>query len=488
MIRIINYKRTVLLLIILFTAYHSFTQQIRQVVLFNDNWKFYKGDIANADKTSFDDKGWRVVDLPHDWSIEGPFDEQWASATAYLPAGIGWYRKTFEVSKTMLSKNIYLYFDGVYKNSEVWINGHWLGKRPNGFIPFQYELTKYIHTTGKNTIAVKADHTEFADSRWYTGSGIYRNVYLIATNPVSIDLWGVKFSTPSITAEKAIASVTVSLANHAAATAGKGIAAIIKYSLLDDQQNQVAHAEQKITLNAGESNRASTELPVNRPVRWSVAHPTQYKLITAIYVDGKKVDDDVQKVGFRQFRFDADKGFFLNGENLKIKGVCIHDDAGALGVAVPEEVWARRLRILKEGGTNSVRMSHNPHADYLYNLCDSMGLLVMDEAFDEWELGKNKWIKGWNVGKPGQDGSHEYFKEWADRDVRDMVLRNRNHPSIILWSIGNEIDYPNDPYTHEVLNTGNNPQIYGKGFLPDHPPASRMGEIAKHLVEVVKAS
>jgi len=144
------------------------------VVLFNDNWKFYKGDIANADKTSFDDKGWRAVNLPHDWSIEGPFDEQWASATAYLPAGIGWYRKTFEVSRAMLSKNIYVYFDGVYKNSEVWINGHLLGKRPNGFIPFQYELTKYIHTTGKNTIAVKADHTEFADSRWYTGSGIYQ--------------------------------------------------------------------------------------------------------------------------------------------------------------------------------------------------------------------------------------------------------------------------------------------------------------------------
>jgi len=235
-----------------------------------------------------------------------------------------------------------------------------------------------------------------------------------------------------------------------------------------------------------ESTSATTELQVNKPVRWSLQHPALYTLITTVYVDGKKTDDDIQQVGFRQIRFDANKGFFLNEENIKIKGVCIHDDAGALGVAVPAAVWERRLSILKEAGCNSVRMSHNPHADYLYNLCDSLGFLVMDEAFDEWELGKNKWIKGWNVGKPGQDGYHEYFKQWADRDLKDMVLRNRNHPSVILWSIGNEIDYPNDPYTHEVLNTGNNPQIYGKGYLPDHPPASRMGEIAKHLVQVVK--
>ena len=169
-----------------------------------------------------------------------------------------------------------------------------------------------------------------------------------------------------------------------------------------------------------------------------------------------------------------------------MNGVCIHGDCGCVGTAVPERMWERRLELLKEMGCNAIRLSHNPPAPELLDLLDSMGFLVMDEAFDEWELGKNKWIKGWNVGKPGQDGYHEYFKEWADRDVKDMVMRARNHPSIILWSIGNEIDYPNDPYTHEVLNTGNNPQIYGKGFLPDHPAAGRMGEIAKHLVQVVK--
>ncbi len=194
----------------------------------------------------------------------------------------------------------------------------------------------------------------------------------------------------------------------------------------------------------------------------------------------------MENTGIRSFYFDKNKGFFLNGENLKLKGVCIHDDAGALGVAVPQEVWERRLEILKEAGVNAIRLSHNPHADYLYDLCDRMGLLVMDEAFDEWEAGKNKWIEGWNVGKPGQNGSHEYFKEWADRDVKDMVLRSRNHPSIIMWSIGNEIDYPNDPYTHPVLSTGRNPQIYGRGYAEGHPAASRLTELAKQLVKDVK--
>ncbi|GAC1432910.1 MAG: glycoside hydrolase family 2 TIM barrel-domain containing protein [Chitinophagaceae bacterium] len=307
-------------------------------------------------------------------------------------------------------------------------------------------------------------------------------MYLVAANNISIDLWGVSFSTPLITEEKARAKVVVSLTNHAAAVADINI----KYSLLNEKGKQVARAGQTLRISAGKSARTIIELPVNKPVLWSTTHPALYTLTTDVYAGGKKIDDDIQQVGFRSIRFDKDKGFFLNGENLKIKGVCIHDDAGALGVAVPSAVWERRLRILKEGGCNSVRMSHNPHADYLYNLCDRMGLLVMDEAFDEWELGKNKWIKGWNVGTPGQQGYHEYFKEWADRDLKDMVLRNRNHPSIILWSIGNEIDYPNDPYTHPVLNTGNNPQIYGKGYLPDHPAASRLGEIAKHLVQVVK--
>ncbi len=476
-------KNILLLLLSLAVNSKLSSQEVRQTILFNDGWKFHKGNIVNADRQDFDDKDWRQLDLSHDWSIEGPFDEQWASGTGYLPAGIGWYRKTFELAPSFRTKNIFIYFDGVYNNSEVWINGHYLGKRPNGYIPFQYELTKYINARGKNIISVKVDHTSFADSRWYTGSGIYRDVYLIVANPISIDLWGVGFSTPLVSEQKATARVTVALTNRSLADAG----VVVKTSLREQNEKLVAEGQLALPkIKAGAKANAILDLVVSNPALWSVDHPSLYKLEVSLYVQGKKTDDVVQQVGFRSFRFDKDKGFFLNGKNMKLKGLCIHDDAGALGVAVPEEVWERRLRILKEGGCNSIRLSHNPHAGYLYNLCDRMGFLVIDEAFDEWELGKNKWIKGWNVGKPGQDGYHQHFKEWADRDLGDMVLCNRNHPSIILWSIGNEIDYPNDPYTHPILNTGRNPQIYGKGYSPDRPPASRLTEIAKQLVAVVK--
>ncbi|MBD0286933.1 MAG: glycoside hydrolase family 2 protein [Flavisolibacter sp.] len=476
----IIYLLPVWLLLIISTTLPA--QQARLTILFNDGWKFHKGEVSNGDKPTLNDADWRQVNLPHDWSIEGPFDEQWASATAYLPAGIGWYRKTFELGPSLPSKNIFLYFDGVYKNSEVWINGHYLGKRPNGFIPFQYEITPYLNKTGKNIVAVKVDHAQFADSRWYTGSGIYRNVYLIATGPVHIDLWSIRFTTPQVTPQSATATITVAVINQSGTT----MPVWVKSQLIDAKGKAVANAQQQVTVSAGGKADAEMSFNVNNPSLWSTEHPELYRLVVTLHVKGKQTDNISEPVGFRWFKFDKDKGFFLNGKNMKLKGVCIHDDAGALGVAVPEEVWVRRLKILKEGGCNSLRMSHNPHADYIYDLADRMGFLVMDEAFDEWEEGKNKWIKGWNVGKPGNEGYHSDFKQWANRDLADMILRNRNRPSIILWSIGNEIDYPNDPYTHEILNTGRNPQIYGKGYIPGKPPASRLTELARQLVAVVK--
>jgi hypothetical protein len=256
--------------------------------------------------------------------------------------------------------------------------------------------------------------------------------------------------------------------------------------LLSEAGKVVATVQKQLVAKNGKSELAFNS-QLASPKLWSVGHPDLYQLQVLVYRNDKLIDEVSQHVGIRSIRFDKDEGFFLNGERTKIKGVCIHDDAGALGVAVPEEVWLRRLKILKEAGVNAVRLSHNPHADYLYDLCDKMGLLVMDEAFDEWEIGKNKWVKGWNVGTPSKDGYHEYFKEWANRDLSDMILRSRNHPSIIMWSIGNEIDYPNDPYSHEVLNTGRNPQIYGKGYLADHPSATGLTTIATKLVKVVKA-
>jgi len=453
-----------------------------QTYTFNDRWKFYKGDIAAGEKVATADAAWRTVDLPHDWSIEGPFSQEWASGTGYLPAGIGWYRKSFTLLPVQQGKSIYLYFDGVYKNSEVWVNGHAAGKRPNGYASFYYDITPYLDTKGKNLIAVKVDHTDFGDSRWYSGSGINRHVYLMAVEPVHIAVWGTTFTTPRISAASASAELLVSVRNKTAKQADVKVSA----DLMDVAGKLVAHVEQRGVATPGAGGTVKLEFTLSKPELWSVDHPALYTLRTSLEVGGKKSGFVEERVGFRSFRFDPDKGFFLNDENIKLKGVCFHDDAGALGSAVPKAVWRRRLETLKEMGCNSIRMSHNPHQDYLYDLCDEMGFLVQDEAFDEWAIPKNKWIKGWNVGTPGKDGYAAYFAGWADRDLQDMIRRNRNHPSIIMWSIGNEIDYPNDPYTHEILNTGRNPQIYGKGYQPGNPSASELGVIAKRLVAVVK--
>ncbi|MBE7170124.1 MAG: DUF4982 domain-containing protein [Williamsia sp.] len=474
------YRFCLVCICLLGIALQGLSQSPRQTVLFTDDWKFHKGDVPDGQIENFDDHDWRAVDLPHDWSIEGPFSQQWASGTGFLPGGIGWYRKTFQTNNLDPGKKVFIYFDGVYKNSEVWLNGHLLGRRPNGYIPFQYELTPYLQK-GKNTLAVKVDHSKFADSRWYPGSGIYRNVYLITKNPVHIGLWGTRFATPQVSKQNATVDVTVSINNTLATPAS-----VVVEARLLRSTTVVALAKKKTSLAGKATQDTRLSFVVRQPLLWSVEQPNLYTLTTTVYQNGRKVDEYSEKAGIRSIRFDANAGFYLNGENMKLKGVCIHHDAGALGAAVPREVWERRLVKLKEVGCNAIRMSHYPHQDYLYELCDEMGFLVQDEAFDEWEAGKNKWIEGWNVGTPGKDGYHEYFQEWAETDVSDMIRRNKNHPCIIMWSIGNEIDYPNDPYTHEILNTGRNPQIYGKGYLPDHPPARQLGEISKQLVAAVK--
>jgi beta-galactosidase len=456
-------------------------QQSKGYLLFDDGWLFHKGEVSNGENGGAGTE-WRNVQLPHDWSIEGPFSDEWASATAYLPGGIGWYKKSFNAPAEWRGKKIFISFDGVYKNSEVWINGHSLGKRPNGWVPFEYDLSPYLNFGKKNLIAVKVDHTEFADSRWYTGSGIYRDVYLVVKSPVYVQPTDIAFSTPEVSAKSAIIQVDADITNSKATSSP----ATIKMLLVDPKSKIVMQEEQKLSAKSG-SNAVKFEHTISDPLLWSVDKPNLYRLQVSVIQNGKVIDEESQSVGIRSIHFDANKGFFLNGENLKLKGVCIHDDAGALGVAVPEEVWVRRLKILKEGGVNALRLSHNPHTAYLYDLCDKMGFLVMDEAFDEWEMGKNKWVKGWNMGTPSKDGYHEYFKEWAHRDIESMIKRDRNHPSIILWSIGNEIDYPNDPYSHPVLDSGKNPQIYGRGYSAKNPPASDITGIAKDLVKTVKA-
>ncbi len=354
-------------------------------VLFNDGWLFHSGDIVNRSNSGDFDLLWKETQLPHDWSIEASFSSEWASATGFLPGGIGWYKKSFTANKSWSSKQVYIYFDGVYKNSEVWINGHYLGKRPNGFVPFQYEISPYLNYKASNTITVKVDHSKFADSRWYTGSGIYRNVYLIVKSQVHVGLWDVAFTTPGVSADKSSVKVKVSVTNNKSSLQNINV----KFNLIDSAGKIVATAQKPVTVKKGK-NAITFNSQVTSPQLWRIERPYLYQLQVQVSQNGKLIDQVNQQTGIRSIRFDKDNGFFLNGKSTKIKGVCIHDDAGALGVAVPEEVWIRRLNILKEAGVNALRLSHNPHADYMYKLADEMGFLVMDEAFDEWEIGKNK--------------------------------------------------------------------------------------------------
>lgn len=447
---------------------------------FNDGWLFSKGDEPQRLEEKFDDSKWRQLALPHDWSIEGLMSPSLASCTGYLPAGVAWYRKHFDVDD--ISKRRYIYFEGAYNRSEVYLNGHLLGKRPNGYISFMYDMTPYLKQKD-NVLAVRIDHSRHADSRWYTGSGIYRDVWMIEAGDVHFDLWGVGWSTPEVSDKKALLSVDAKIVNHASS---KG-QYILSATLYDNDGTKVAITVKDVSKEVAAATVSKLLMKVNKPKLWHLDSPYLYTLECELLTNGKTIDKTKTHVGFRWFDFDSNKGLKMNGNNLKIKGVCLHHDAGVLGAVVPEDVWRRRLTNLKEMGANAIRMSHNPQAPVVYDLCDELGLLVMDEASDEWEFPKRKWVEGWNVGKPSYDGTFDFFEEWIERDVTDMVRRDRNHPSVFLWSIGNEVDYPNDPYSHPVLDgTTINQPMFG-GYKPDAPDAMRIGKIAKRLAACVRS-
>jgi beta-galactosidase len=406
-------------------------------MVFDGGWQFHLGDVPGAEAAGFDSAGWRTLDLPHDWGIEGPFDAKWASGQAYLPGGIGWYRKAFDVEDVLAGERVVLRFDGVYEKSQVWVNGQEAGGRPFGYSTFWLDITPYLRAKG-NVVAVRVDHSEFADSRWYTGSGIFRHVFLMKEPALHVEENGGVF----VWTEGGKYRTTVRVRNDSGADAEM----VVVNSVRDSAGWEVARTEQASSVKRGTMRELTADGDARSPVRWSVEHPVMYALRTEVKVGGRVVDAVTTPFGFRDVKFTPDKGLFVNGESVKMKGVCLHEDAGVLGAAVPVEVWERRLRILKELGCNAIRTSHNPPAPEFLDLCDRLGFLVMDEAFDEWDRGKKKWVDGWNGKKFSTDGYHEFFEAWADRDLRDMVRRDRNHPSIIMWSIGNEIDYPNDPY------------------------------------------
>ena len=471
-------KRTFLSLALALAAYCGAAAAVAsfgKASSFNDGWLFRLGDDSLAYQKEYVDTLWRKLDLPHDWSIEGQLSPTLASCTGYLPGGIGWYRKHFDVTDG--APKHYVYFEGVYNRSDVYVNGHHLGHRPNGYVSFAYDITPYLKD-GDNVIAVKVDHSKHADSRWYTGSGIYRDTYLISAPESHFALWGVGWKATSITNKAATSEVDAAVEN-----AAKGMR--VEATLYDANGAKVASAKQALT--AGAESKTALKLNVKSPRRWDITDPYLYRLEVNLYDGNKLIDTDTEPVGIRTIEFDPNTGFALNGKNIKVKGVCLHHDAGVLGAVVPRAVWKRRLTNIKEMGANAIRMSHNPQAPVVYDLCDELGLLVMDEVSDEWEFPKRKWVEGWNNGTPSFDGTYDFFEEWIERDITDMVRRDRNHPCVFLWSIGNEVDYPNDPYSHPVLDgTEINQPMFG-GYDPNAPAAERIGKIAKRLVKCVKA-
>jgi len=403
-------------------------QAQRQTQLFDKGWAFEQSDASGADKTSFDDSKWKVVDVPHDWSILGSASQNNPTGRGggYMPSGTGWYRKHFTLNDADANKRVYIEFDGVMANSDVWINGYHLGKRPYGYISFEYDMTGHVNF-GKegNVISVRADNATQPASRYYTGAGIYRHVHLILTDPVHVDNWGVFVTTPQVTSAKATVHVKTTVVNSDKKTQK----VVLQTSLVGQDGSSGYSAESIQDIAAGKSFTFEQDITVLKPMLWNTEKPFLYKAQTYVNIDYKTIDKQSTPFGIRDIKFTADQGFLLNGKKVMIKGVCLHHDVGALGAAVPLRAWERRLEILKSIGVNGIRTSHNPVAPEFLDLCDKMGFLVMDENLDTWEANKQH----------GEGGYSRFFKEWGLIDTRDQVMRDRNHPSVVIYSVGNEI-------------------------------------------------
>ncbi|MGA2059815.1 MAG: glycoside hydrolase family 2 TIM barrel-domain containing protein [Thermoguttaceae bacterium] len=413
-------------------------QPARNSVSIDSGWKFTKDPQTDAQMPEFDDGAWRSLDLPHDWSIEGPYSETnpTGGSGGYLPAGVGWYRKHLTVPESMRGKKVIVQFDGVYMNSDVWLNGQHFGNYPYGYSSFYYDLTPWLNFDGKNNVlAVRVDNLKQPNSRWYSGSGIYRHVWLTATDPLHVAHWGTYITTPKVSTQSATVQIRTYIENDNA----EDREATLVSQIFDAEDRLAATVETKQNIPAKERQEFDQTVDIANPHLWSIDDPYLYRVKSLVKYGDKLADDYETSVGVREIRYDVDKGFFLNGEHVKMQGMCIHHDGGCVGAAVPEGVWQRRLQLLKAMGCNAIRMSHNPPAPEMLDLCDRMGFLVMDEAFDQWKIAKTP-----------QDYSR-YFDQWSIKDLTAMLHRDRNHPSIVMWSVGNEIPEQTRPYGAEVL-------------------------------------
>lgn len=468
---------------------------------FTAGWTFHLGDDSAASRPDYDDTAWRILNLPHDWAIEGEFSRDNPSGTGggALPGGIGWYRKTFTVDKADEGKRLYIDFDGVYMNSEVFINGHSLGVRPYGYVSFSYDLTPHIKWGGKNVVAVRVDNAEQPNSRWYSGCGIYRNVWLTKLNPVHIAQWGTFITAEDVSKNSARLNIRTKIQYDVATQLQDSVKqadgtyvvfdseivpladVVLQSRLMDAEGHVVGEVASELQVIPACPNEVEQEIVVKTPNLWSVNTPYIYK-VHSILIDkttGKVLDNYCTNTGIRTFRFDAQKGFILNGERLKINGVCMHHDLGCLGAAVNIRAIERQLEILQEMGCNGIRCSHNPPSPELLDLCDRMGFIVMDETFDMWRKRKT-----------AHDYSR-YFNEWHERDLTDLILRDRNHPSVFIWSIGNEVleqwsDAKADTLTLEqanlILNFG-----HDQSMLAKEGEMSVNSLLTKKLADMVKA-
>src|ERR1019366_6991369 len=410
------------------------TAGAREVLSFDDGWRFLKTDAPDAEQPGFDDSNWKAVSVPHDWSIAGPFAEtnKTGGAGAFLPSGVAWYRKHFSLPSEDLGRRVFVEFDGVMQNSDVWINGFHLGHRPNGYVSFRYELAGSVLNFGRgtaNVLAVCADTSAQPASRWYAGGGIYRHVRLVVTDPVHIAENGVFVSMPKILAAEATVRIETSVTNESAAP--REITAQTR--LVAPDGKTVAAIESSQMVGNGVAAKIEQQIIFPKPQLWNLDDPKLCHAVSEVRAGGKILDEQTTTFGIREAKFDADTGFWLNGKNFKIKGVCLHADGGAFGAAVPLSIWEARLKTLKSLGVNAIRTAHNPPAPEFLDLCDRLGLLVMDELFDFWTVAKP------TLGGQGLADYHLYFNEWSHTDLRDTVRRDRNHPSVIVYSAGNEI-------------------------------------------------
>jgi beta-galactosidase len=411
---------------------------------FDRDWRFLKGDAPGAEKSEFDDSAWRKLDVPHDWSIEGPVDEKNATGQGggFMPSGVGWYRKHFTVSNEFRDRLAFIEFDGVMANSDVWINGFHLGTRPYGYVGFGYELTPHINLGQDNVIAVRADTSKQPASRWYTGAGIYRHVRLLIKDAVHIPEWGTFVSTPRVNAGEAIVKVTTEVVNRSASAKYVSLQVDLTSAngKLIASSSSAAQKRLPLKLEPNQTGTLELQIPVTNPQLWHIGNGVLYRALARIRVNGTTLDDEMVSFGIRESHFDPATGFWLNGKNFKIKGACLHHDGGAFGAAVPIAVWEHRLNELRKLGVNAIRTAHNPPAPDFLELTDRMGFFVMDELFDQWTVAKNPF------------DYHLNFNEWSKIDLRDTVRRDRNHPSVILYSAGNEIhDTPKAELAKEIL-------------------------------------